>query len=103
MDSSAIFYCVCVCVCCCSTSLPFIGDLLNPADNILSANDTVEFIFTLDIPDMSGTPFKVSVTTTYNTSSGEQQLVDELDFVIVRPDVNVTTNALSERYSMYTC
>ncbi len=73
------------------------GDIFNPFDNLASVDDTVVLVLTLDVPSGSSIPFTIFAMTMYNTSSGEMQLVDELDFFIVLPDINVTTEALSVR------
>ncbi len=79
------------------TTLPFLGNIFNPFDNIASVNDTVVLVLTLDVPSGSNIPFTIFAVTMYNTSSGEMQLVDELDLFIFQPDINVTTEALSVR------
>ena len=73
------------------------GDIINPFDNLASVNDTVVLVLTLDVPNSLGIPFTIFAVTTYTTSSGEMQLVDELTFFIVQPDISVTTEALSVR------
>ena len=73
------------------------GNIFNPFDNIASVNDTVVLVLTLDVPSGSNIPFTIFAVTMYNTSSGEMQLVDELDLFIFQPDINVTTEALSVR------
>ncbi len=73
------------------------GNIINPFDNIASVNDTVVLVLTLDVPSGSNIPFTIFAVTMYNTSSGEMQLVDELDLFIFQPDINVTTEALSVR------
>lgn len=76
---------------------PFLGDVINVADNILSIDDTIILVLTLITPNNPGTPFSIFAITTYNTSSGVKQVVAELDFAIVQPMISVTTDALSER------
>ncbi len=79
------------------TTSPFLGDIFNPSDNLASVNDTVVLVLTLDVPSGSSIPFTIFAVTMYNTSSGEMQLVDELNFFIVLPNISVTTEALSVR------
>ncbi len=79
------------------TTSPYLGDIFNTFDNIASINDTVVLVLTMDVPSGSSIPFTIFAMTMYNTSSGEMQLVDELDFFIIQPEINVTTEALSVR------
>jgi len=83
---------------CFSSVLPFLGDVVNLADNSETSDDSAVFGLRLVVPDNSSSvPFTVVAITTYNTSSGVVVLVDELDYVIVRPDIVVTAMAISER------